>query len=289
MSCKIHPVVIFSILDHYLRRNEKQDRAIGTLLGVNHDGIVEIKNCFPVPHIRSPEGLIELDSDFHRTMIEQHMRADPTEMIVGWYSTGSEIDMSSLYIHNSYWNEIGSSPIHLLVDLGTPEDAGLNIKAMVSGHLSYSSEGSSLGTSGSEKTTYGFLFQPVELEFEMMEEERPAIDILIKAKKNPQQTYLEELGNLESSIKRLGDLLQRAEEYVKGVLEGKEKEDAVIGRKLFDALSAIPKIEAQAFEKMLNNSLTDLLMVVYLSNLTRVQIAIAEKLQSLPVTAQVKK
>jgi hypothetical protein len=46
---KVHPVVIFSILDHYIRRNEGY-RVIGTLTGNMNDGIIEIKNCYPVPH-----------------------------------------------------------------------------------------------------------------------------------------------------------------------------------------------------------------------------------------------
>ena len=50
ITCKIHPVVIFTILDHYVRRSESQERVIGTLLGVETDGVVEIRNCFPVPH-----------------------------------------------------------------------------------------------------------------------------------------------------------------------------------------------------------------------------------------------
>jgi translation initiation factor 3 subunit F len=47
---KVHPVVIFNILDHFIRRTEGQDRVIGTLLGVNVEGTIEIRNCFPVPH-----------------------------------------------------------------------------------------------------------------------------------------------------------------------------------------------------------------------------------------------
>ena len=48
----IHPVVIFSILDHYSRRHEGQQRVIGTLLGRagKLEKTVEVTNCFPVPH-----------------------------------------------------------------------------------------------------------------------------------------------------------------------------------------------------------------------------------------------
>jgi len=56
-TVSVNPVVLFSILDHYLRRQENQDRVIGTLLGVRSENgnEVEVRNCFPVPHNETPE------------------------------------------------------------------------------------------------------------------------------------------------------------------------------------------------------------------------------------------
>lgn len=56
-STSVNPLVFFSILDHYLRRNADQDRVIGTLLGVrSEDGAeVEIKGCYPVPHLETQD------------------------------------------------------------------------------------------------------------------------------------------------------------------------------------------------------------------------------------------
>lgn len=53
----VNPVVLLSMLDHYIRRNENQQRVIGTLLGVRSDdgSEVEIKNCFPVSHTEEDE------------------------------------------------------------------------------------------------------------------------------------------------------------------------------------------------------------------------------------------
>lgn len=50
VECSLSPMVVFAILDHYMRRTEGQERVIGTLLGANNDGQLEITNCFPVPH-----------------------------------------------------------------------------------------------------------------------------------------------------------------------------------------------------------------------------------------------
>ncbi len=47
---KIHPTVIFSIVDSYERRNEKMTRVVGTLLGSNIQGNIEVTDSFVVPH-----------------------------------------------------------------------------------------------------------------------------------------------------------------------------------------------------------------------------------------------
>ena len=49
-SVRVHPVVLFTVCDAYIRRNDGQDRIIGTLLGTIADGVVDVKNCYAVPH-----------------------------------------------------------------------------------------------------------------------------------------------------------------------------------------------------------------------------------------------
>ena len=104
MSVVINSQALFSILDHSLRRNVDQERVIGTLLGVrNEDGAeVEIRNCFAVGHNESQEqvGLqkspfygnytdnvvkVEVDMDCHKTMLGLHLKANPKEVLIGWY------------------------------------------------------------------------------------------------------------------------------------------------------------------------------------------------------------
>jgi translation initiation factor 3 subunit F len=78
----VHPVAIFSILDHYLRRTDNQ-RVIGTLLGTRVDGVVEVKSSFAVLHKESEEQ-VAVDFDYHRTVYELHQKVNPKETIVGW-------------------------------------------------------------------------------------------------------------------------------------------------------------------------------------------------------------
>lgn len=81
----IHPNVLFSILDHYLRRNDSQERVIGTLLGVRNEdrAAIDVKSCFAVLH-REDSEQVAVDMEYHRSMFELHQRANPKEAIVGW-------------------------------------------------------------------------------------------------------------------------------------------------------------------------------------------------------------
>ena len=49
-----------------------------------------------------------------------------------------------------------------------------------------------------------------------------------------------------------------------------------------ETISKVPRIEGAQFEAMLNSTMQDLLMVVYLANLTKTQVNLGEKLSQLP-------
>ena len=84
-------MALFSILDHYLRRKDDQDRVIGTLLGVRSTGgvggpegeTVEVRSSFAVLHSETSEQ-VAVDMEYHRTMYELHHKVNPKEVIVGW-------------------------------------------------------------------------------------------------------------------------------------------------------------------------------------------------------------
>ena len=49
-SVRVHPVVVFNACDSYVRRQETQERVIGTLLGtVRHDGVERSRTPTPCP------------------------------------------------------------------------------------------------------------------------------------------------------------------------------------------------------------------------------------------------
>jgi translation initiation factor 3 subunit F len=159
LRCRIHPVVLFRILDHYIRRNDGQERVIGSLLGANNEGVIEIRNTFPVPHTEADQ--VAVDTEFLSNMLQLHLRANPKETIVGWYASGSEINENSVLIHDFYWRELHQVPIHLTVDIRALA-AGSGMKAYILSSLSLPTVEKPLASQ----------FQPVKLEIESLDAEK---------------------------------------------------------------------------------------------------------------------
>jgi len=264
VSVKVHPVVIFNILDHYIRRNEQQDRVIGTLMGVNVEGTIEIRNCFPVPHSEGDQVAVELG--FHHNMCDLHQRTAPKEVIVGWYATGLDITENSVVIHDFYQKESATTAVHLLVDTALTNDT-LGIRAYIGTSLSFG------------ERNLGSYFQPISLEMLSLDVDKVGFEVLSRTKSDNVATLLSDLANLEGSVVKLLELIETVATYVEKVRDGEIKGDNAIGRFLTKTVSILPKFEPETLDKIFNNNVQDLLMVVYLANLTRTQIAVAEKLQ----------
>jgi translation initiation factor 3 subunit F len=81
----LHPSALLTILDHYLRRNDQQERVIGTLLGTRTDGgaVVDVRTAFAVLHSETDE-MVAVDREYHRTMFDLCHKVNPREVIVGW-------------------------------------------------------------------------------------------------------------------------------------------------------------------------------------------------------------
>lgn len=131
---KIHPLVIFQILDRFLRRSEEQDRIIGALLGQVENGIAEVTNSFAVPHLENDDE-VAVGKDFHTQMYELHQRVNESEVLIGWYATTMEgsitlIDEHTCLMHEFY-GSVCEMPVHLVVDTNLHHD-DLQISAFVS-------------------------------------------------------------------------------------------------------------------------------------------------------------
>ncbi len=245
-------------------------------------------------------------------MLALHLRANHNETVVGWYATAFPVhptknnddnedddddeptpnptnhciaDTSSL-IHEFYAGEcedtIMDSPIHLVVDTSLVEDT-IALKAYMSSAVMLDGE------------PLANLFHELKLVLKSSESERIVLDEMIKNvgdgsdDDNDNVKVLEEKKDtdedvsgmgLKCSIEKLLTMLETASEYIGKVVDGEVEADDAIGRQIADTLSSVPRIRPEMFDKMFNDSLQDLLMVTYLSNITRTQLSISEKLNA---------
>lgn len=128
------PVVLFSVLDHYLRRDDPQTKVIGALLGVrSSDGTeVEIRNAFALIHTTEKDE-ITVDREHYRSMYELHQRVNPEEIILGWYTAGANLTAACTPVHAFFSEDVAPfQPIHVTIDteaLFKTSDMGLRAYA----------------------------------------------------------------------------------------------------------------------------------------------------------------
>lgn len=274
-SYKVHPLVILNILDHYRRRDPKHHRVVGTLLGevtkTAEGKTIHIKNCFPFPHAESEDQVrILLDFDYHTNMTALQKKLNPKEVVVGWYSTGDSISYTSALIHEEF-NRFVKSPVHLVVDTNLTNNR-LTVDTYV---------GRSLSVDGKEVIAQ---FEKVKSEFHTTEPAKIAVDAMLNGVPDDTKqldspaTMLSEVENLEHSLQQLLELLETVSKYVDKVNKGEVDSKAEVGSRIKDALGAIPRMDPDMFTKMFNQKTQDLLMILYLSNITQAQVALGNRI-----------
>ncbi|XP_013790141.2 eukaryotic translation initiation factor 3 subunit F-like [Limulus polyphemus] len=251
---KVHPVILFSIVDSYERRHEGANRVIGTLLGIQEKGAVEVTNCFCVPH-NELEDEVAINMEFAKDMFEFHRRVNPSEVIVGWYATGPDVTEHSVLIHDYYSRE-ANNPIHLTVDTFLTE-----------GHLSIKPY-TRYGTILTCKQNIGYAVNAA------------TVKVCQGTKFNKQKSVecKPDFDQITGSTRNIQELLDIVIGYVDDVLAGRTQADNSVGRALMDMVQSVPQMNPEEFQEMLNSNMKDLLMVVYLSQLTKTQLTLHEKL-----------
>jgi translation initiation factor 3 subunit F len=220
-------------------------------------------------------------------------RANPREQVVGWYVTVSQSGVSHLPdvcvpLHSFFGNRV-ALPVVVAVD--TSMHAG---KVAVRGYMTQTLVLREMqsASDGSDSTTVvhvaGTRFTEVTTNLKTNAVEIAALDALRHASSGVSPYSASNTSSSGSSGSRmpylgldvLGELVSEVLQYVEDVVAGKEVADAALGRAVADALAAVsvgPQ-EEEAFEKAFAALVTDMAMVMYLTQMTKAQIGLAEKL-----------
>ncbi|BFZ54359.1 hypothetical protein PYCC9005_001393 [Savitreella phatthalungensis] len=300
----IDPVVLFSILDHAQRRQQGQERVIGTLLGSRSaDGLeLEIKSSFAVPHNESSEG-VEVDMQYHKAMYALHLRTNPREVLVGWYATTSELDAFSALIQNFYSSQGDGTFPHPAVHLTMQADPakGIAVHTYTSAQVGVTPE----------RIADSCAFVPVQHEVRHQHGlaglgldarraatqarqlkggasgERAALDAVVGAKDSEaRMTALpNDLDSLRNALASTLEMLDRVSKYVEATRNDSnarsDPQNIAVGRFLLDTLNARPSLDAEEIERLFNTQLQDVMMVSYLARTVRDQLDLNAQLQML--------
>lgn len=211
----------------------------------------------------------------------------PHHATSGNHQFPSITDTSSL-IHDFYASEcdenVIDAPVHLFVDTSLRNDS-ISLRAYKSSAITLRGE------------PLANMFHEVRLVLKSNESEKIAVNEMIKAQEERKDggPGAEDGGagddvdrtlsnssttSLQQSMEKLLGMLETASDYVHRVVDGSVPPDDDVGRQIADTLSSVPRVRPEAFDKMFSDSLQDLLMVTYLSNITRTQLTIAEKLNA---------
>ncbi|KAI9817668.1 MAG: hypothetical protein M1826_001514 [Phylliscum demangeonii] len=270
----IQPQALFSILDHSLRRNAEQERVIGTLLGVrSEDGSeVEIRNAFAVPHTEILNEQVEVEMEYQKNMLALHLKANPREVLVGWYATSSELNQFSALIQNFYGSQgDGTWPhpaVHLTLSTNPGED--IETRTYVSAPVGVTVE----------RIQDSASFMPVPYEIRYGEAEKSGLELISGAKDREDRTaaVVTDVQSLERAVGEVVDLLERVSEYVNSVLDEDQAPSTALGQFLLNTLALAPKVDPSDIERDFNNHIQDVLVISYLANLIRTQIDLSNRL-----------
>ena len=89
---------------------------------------------------------------------------------------------------------------------------------------------------------------------------------------------------MEVTIKKLLRTIEGVGDYVDKVSRGDVVPDPAVIQLLQNAMTAAPNVPSSTFDKIFDSQVQDMLVVVYLANLTRAQLALSEKLQSVAIS-----
>jgi translation initiation factor 3 subunit F len=280
-TVRLHPTAVFSILNSYSRRSDKDSRVIGSLLGTEKNGVFVVTDSFGVPYVeRTGELYVAINTEYHNNMYNFHRRINKKEHIIGWYATTAAngalvVDNSSL-INEFYAGEC-NDPIHLVVDTTLVSDK-INIRGFVSRPLSVGDK------------PLANMFHEIKVEIIMSDAEVSCMYHMIRGEDSNSKngwkssqissSVTSHKDNVKPSIEKLLEVLTQVQEYVDDVVSGKQSPVASIGMSVADVIATLNSVRQEDLQALCLEKKHDLLMVNYVNSMIQTQLKISEKLSS---------
>lgn len=217
---------------------------IGTLLGTrSEDGTeVEIRSTFAVGHTETTDQ-VEVDMEYQKQMLALHLKANPREILVGWYATASELNTFSALIQNFYSGQGDGTWPHPAVHLTVSTEAGKDIetRAYISAPVGVTAE----------RAADSAAFIPVPHEIRYGEAEKSGLETVAAARDAEERStsLFTDIEALERAVEEVLGMIDRVSRYVESVMDEEAPASTALGQFLLNALALAPKVEPADIER----------------------------------------
>lgn len=216
--------------------------------------------------------------EYQKAMLALHLRANPKEVLVGWYATSSELNTFSALIQNHYSSQgEGTYPypaVHVTVSSQPGQD--VEVRTYISSPVGVSPE----------RAADSAAFIPVPYAVNSTEADNAGVEAIANGKDSDTRTttILTDIENLERSLEDTLGMLDRVAKYVENVIEEEAEPSTALGQFLLNTLALAPKVDPTDIEKDFNNHIQDVLTVSYLANTIRTQMDLSNRLATAQLT-----
>lgn len=178
-------------------------------------------------------------------MLALHIKANPREILVGWYATTADLNTFSALIQNFYAGTQageGTWP-HPAVHLTVSTVPGKEIEANT--YISVP-----IGVN-ENRTADSCSFIPVPNKTSYTDADKSGLELIASVKDDESRKVLvgTDLDSLERSVVNVLELLDSVSNYVSNVLDEEAQPSSALGQFLMNALSLAPKVDPATIEK----------------------------------------
>ena len=175
-------------------------------------------------------------------MLALHLKANPKEVLVGWYATSSELNTFSALIQNFYGGQGDGTWPHPAVHLTVSTIPGKDVETRA--YIS-----SPVGVTA-ERAADSAAFIPVPYEIRYNEAEKSGLEAIAAARDSEERTtnLFTDIETLERSIEDVIGMVDRVSRYVESVIDEEVPASTALGQFLLNTLALAPKVDPLEIE-----------------------------------------
>jgi len=275
LDVSLHPLTIINISDHFTREKiTKGDsaRVFGALIGSQKGRKVEIFDSFAFL-LKNVNGSMVVDNEYFATKIEQFKKVFEDYELLGWYSTGKQVEPYDLEVHLQLM-KFNESPLYLLLD-PHPDPLSRELPiVLLEAELKIVDD----------HPTYRFGRVPYKIE--TTDAERIAVDHVARAGSSNEDAskLTTHLLSMRNAIKMLNMRIKLIVRFLEAQKSQELPVDYSLLRRVNSLCHLLPVIDGDNFKQDFLNEYNDTLLTTYLAAITKASNSINELVDKFNIT-----